>query len=115
MRRRYSDFVWLRSTLAERCPHALVPSLADKERLSPNEASESSFVEKRRRDLETFAFRLASHPVLSQCRELRLFLEARVWAVESSSSSIISASEQQPRQRQSSLFLVWLAKSQRGT
>lgn len=31
VRRRYSDFVWLRAALAERSPTALVPSLAGKD------------------------------------------------------------------------------------
>jgi hypothetical protein len=33
VRRRYTDFVWLRSTLADNYLHALIPVLSDKEKL----------------------------------------------------------------------------------
>mmetsp|Transcript_38968 Transcript_38968/g.95883 ORF Transcript_38968/g.95883 Transcript_38968/m.95883 type:complete len:478 (+) Transcript_38968:56-1489(+) len=92
VRRRYADFVWLRAALVERCPNSFIPGLAEKEKLSPTEAFDERFMERRRADLEKFVYRVAKHPALAQCKELHMFLQARVWATESSSGLIASGS-----------------------
>ena len=71
--RRYSDFLWLHDRLQEERAGAIVPPLPEKQpvgRFSP------AFVEARRRELERFLRRVATHPELQDCLALDTFLRA---------------------------------------
>ncbi|KAL8940494.1 MAG: hypothetical protein Q9216_002781 [Gyalolechia sp. 2 TL-2023] len=74
--RRYSDFVWLLDCLHKRYPFRLLPLLPPK-RVAVNGrhlATDSNFVEKRRRGLVRFANALVRHPVLGQEELVKMFL-----------------------------------------
>lgn len=71
--RRYSDFVWLHSTLFALYPGVVVPPLPEKllvGRFSPE------FIESRRRALQLFLQRCCVHPELQHSDHLTTFLEA---------------------------------------
>jgi sorting nexin-1/2 len=71
--RRYSDFLWLYEKLQSERAGAIVPPLPEKQpvgRFSPG------FVEARRRELERFIRRAATHPELQDCSCLDTFLRA---------------------------------------
>lgn len=71
--RRFSDFLWLYEKLQHERAGAIVPPVPEKQpvgRFSP------SFVENRRRDLERFLRRVATHPELQDCACLDTFLRA---------------------------------------
>jgi len=71
--RRYSDFLWLHERLQDERPGAIVPPLPEKQpvgRFSP------AFVEARRRELERFLRRVATHPELQDSACLDTFLRA---------------------------------------
>ena len=83
--RRYSDFVWLLDCLHKRYPFRQLPLLPPK-RVAVNGrhlATDSTFIEKRRRGLVRFANALVRHPVLSQEQLVIMFLtvptELAVW------------------------------------
>ncbi|KAF1973836.1 sorting nexin-like protein mvp1 [Bimuria novae-zelandiae CBS 107.79] len=83
--RRYSDFVWLLDCLHKRYPFRQLPLLPPK-RVAINGnyiATDSSFIEKRRRGLARFANALVRHPVLGQEQLVIMFLtvptELAVW------------------------------------
>ncbi|KAF1957941.1 hypothetical protein CC80DRAFT_491264 [Byssothecium circinans] len=83
--RRYSDFVWLLDCLHKRYPFRQLPLLPPK-RVAINGnyiATDSSFIEKRRRGLARFANALVRHPVLGQEQLVIIFLtvptELAVW------------------------------------
>lgn len=83
--RRYSDFVWLLDCLHKRYPFRQLPLLPPK-RVSINGnhiASDSAFLEKRRRGLVRFANALVRHPVLREEQLVVMFLtvptELAVW------------------------------------
>ncbi|KAL8717867.1 MAG: hypothetical protein Q9225_004936 [Loekoesia sp. 1 TL-2023] len=74
--RRYSDFVWLLDCLHKRYPFRLLPLLPPK-RVAVNGrhlATDSNFIEKRRRGLVRFTNALVRHPVLSQEELVKMFL-----------------------------------------
>ena len=71
--RRFSDFDWLRRRLVARYPALIVPKLPEKGMIGRFNAE---FIEKRRKHLQRFLARIASHPVLCNDDNLRLFLEA---------------------------------------
>lgn len=74
--RRYSDFVWLLDCLHKRYPFRLLPLLPPK-RVAVNGrhlATDSNFVEKRRRGLVRFANALVRHPILGQEELVKMFL-----------------------------------------
>lgn len=74
--RRYSDFVWLLDCLHKRYPFRLLPLLPPK-RVAVNGrhlATDSNFIEKRRRGLVRFANALVCHPVLGQEELVKMFL-----------------------------------------
>ncbi|KAH9944249.1 uncharacterized protein BXZ73DRAFT_87184 [Epithele typhae] len=75
-RRRFTDFVFLRSHLAKDFPACVVPPLPDKHRLEYPE-----FMERRRADLHLFLQRLARHPTLQRSTLLRAFFESTEWHV----------------------------------
>lgn len=74
--RRYSDFVWLLDCLHKRYPFRQLPLLPPK-RVSINGnhiASDSAFVEKRRRGLVRFTNALVRHPILREEQLVVMFL-----------------------------------------
>ncbi|KAF0684543.1 Aste57867_23461 [Aphanomyces stellatus] len=71
--RRFSDFVWLHTSLCSLYPGVVVPPLPEKllvGRFSPE------FVESRRRALHVFLCRCAAHPEIQHCDHLTTFLES---------------------------------------
>ncbi|KAL9577113.1 MAG: hypothetical protein Q9212_006581 [Teloschistes hypoglaucus] len=74
--RRYSDFVWLLDCLHKRYPFRQLPLLPPK-RVAVNGrhlATDSNFIEKRRRGLVRFANALVCHPVLGPEELVKMFL-----------------------------------------
>jgi len=80
VRRRYSDFEWLRNEL-ERDSKIVVPPLPSKawKRQMPfrNDEGifEEQFIEDRRKGLETFVNKIAGHPLAQNERCLHMFLQ----------------------------------------
>jgi len=80
VRRRYSDFEWLRGEL-ERDSKVVVPSLPGKamSRLLPfrndDGIFDSSFIEDRRKGLEIFVNKVAGHPLAQNEKSLHIFLQ----------------------------------------
>ena len=80
MRRRYSDFEWLRSEL-ERDSKIVVPPLPGKawKRQMPFRSDEGlyeeEFIEERRKGLEQFVNKVAGHPLAQNERCLHMFLQ----------------------------------------
>jgi len=80
VRRRYSDFEWLRSEL-ERDSKIVVPPLPGKAlaKLLPFRADdgifEDEFIEDRRQALESFINRIAGHPLAQNERCVHMFLQ----------------------------------------
>ncbi|KAI3386933.1 hypothetical protein SNEBB_004280 [Seison nebaliae] len=83
VRRRYSDFQWLRNEL-ERDSKIVVPTLPGKawtKQLpfrSDDGIFEPEFIEKRRKDLENFINKVAGHPLAQNERSLHIFLQEPV-------------------------------------
>lgn len=78
VRRRYQDFLWLRSKLEEAHPTLIVPPLPEKFVMKGMvERFSSDFVETRRRALLRFLQRLCEHPLLSYSRTFTVFLAAQ--------------------------------------
>ncbi|GAB5353342.1 hypothetical protein AAMO2058_000028700 [Amorphochlora amoebiformis] len=76
VRRRYSDFIWLRKTLSRCFPAILFPLLPPKKTFG-NLGSE--FVEDRRARLEEFMSRIVSrHQFIAQCRPFLAFVRKRI-------------------------------------
>lgn len=71
--RRFNDFVWLAEQLAITCPGAIIPALPDKQIIGK---FTQDFVESRRRSLERFITRVASHPQLVYSPRFVTFLQA---------------------------------------
>ncbi len=71
--RRYSDFLWLYEKLQTERAGAIVPPLPEKQ---PVGRFNPAFVEARRRELERFLRRAATHPELQDCASLDTFLRA---------------------------------------
>lgn len=80
VRRRYSDFEWLRSEL-ERDSKIVVPALPGKawKRQMPFRSDEGlyeeEFIEDRRKGLEQFVNKVAGHPLAQNERCLHMFLQ----------------------------------------
>jgi sorting nexin-3/12 len=78
--RRYSDFEWLHKELEQADTKIAVPSLPDKawQRQLPFRKDsglfQDDFIEERRRGLETFINKIASHPLAQNERALHVFL-----------------------------------------
>lgn len=71
--RRYSDFTWLAQELSKEFPGVIVPPLPEK--LTVGRFGEE-FVDSRRRGLEKFLQRIASHAELSNSQYFIVFLQA---------------------------------------
>ncbi|KAM5533935.1 hypothetical protein V8D89_012360 [Ganoderma adspersum] len=82
-RRRFQDFVFLRTHLAKDFPACVVPPLPDKHRLEyvTGDRFSPEFMERRRSDLHRFLQRLARHPTLQRSTLLRAFFESTEWHV----------------------------------
>jgi sorting nexin-1/2 len=78
VRRRFKDFVALADLLVETQRGYFIFPRPDKGALdgAASGKSETEFVESRRVELERYLRRLAEHPVLGKCNELRVFLTA---------------------------------------
>ncbi|CAI4225270.1 unnamed protein product [Auanema sp. JU1783] len=80
VRRRYSDFEWLRGEL-ERDSKIVVPPLPGKslKRQMPFRSDdgifEEEFIERRRKALEVFINKVAGHPLAQNERSLHIFLQ----------------------------------------
>jgi len=79
--RRYSDFVWLHERLAERNKGIFIPPLPEKNAVEKFRFS-AEFIELRRRGLDVFINRIASHPQLQHSEDLKHFLQAEEEAME---------------------------------
>ncbi|EDW83647.1 uncharacterized protein Dwil_GK13720 [Drosophila willistoni] len=83
VRRRYSDFEWLRNEL-ERDSKIVVPPLPGKawKRQMPFRGDEGifdeNFIEERRKGLEAFINKIAGHPLAQNERCLHMFLQENV-------------------------------------
>uniref|UniRef100_A0A0D6QV86 PX domain-containing protein n=1 Tax=Araucaria cunninghamii TaxID=56994 RepID=A0A0D6QV86_ARACU len=79
--RRYSDFVWLHERLAEKNKGIFIPPLPEKSAVEKFRFS-AEFIELRRRGLDVFINRIASHPQLRQSEDLKFFLQANEESME---------------------------------
>ena len=98
VRRRYRDFVWLRDQLCLGYPAAIVPPLPPVDSPLKDDRFSARFIAQRRAGLELFLRRVARHGALSRSKELRTFLEAKVWeltTVKNASTSTSSISLRQ--------------------
>jgi len=82
VRRRYSDFAWLRQRLEDDNPTHLIPPLPEKHTLTKLDRFAAEFLFHRQRALQVFLIRIASHPVLSFNRNFSLFLTAKPWELQ---------------------------------
>ncbi|KAI0034183.1 lipid binding protein [Vararia minispora EC-137] len=82
-RRRFQDFVFLRTHLSKDFPACVVPPLPDKHRLEyiTGDRFSPEFMERRRQDLHRFLQRLARHPTLQRSTLVRAFFESTEWHV----------------------------------
>ncbi|CAN9506021.1 unnamed protein product [Ophioblennius macclurei] len=77
-RRRYQDFLWLRSRLEEAHPTLIVHPLPEKFVMKGMvERFNNDFIETRRKALHRFLNRVSDHPVLSHSHTFKLFLTAQ--------------------------------------
>ncbi|KAG6544365.1 hypothetical protein Mapa_014199 [Marchantia paleacea] len=79
--RRYSDFVWLHDRLVEKHKGLFIPPLPEKSAVEKFRFS-AEFIEVRRRALDVFLNRIASHPQLRSSEDLKNFLQADEEAME---------------------------------
>jgi hypothetical protein len=73
VRRRFSDVVALAKVLPQLHPGSIFPARPEKDPIAARRAS-PVFVERRRRELETYLGRLCAHPVAGPSDALRVFL-----------------------------------------
>ncbi|KAJ3443536.1 sorting nexin [Anaeramoeba flamelloides] len=72
VKRRYSDFVWLRDNLIKDFPGVIVPTLPEKQIVSK---FAYKILEMRRKKFEIFLKKISFHPLLSLSRAFIMFLE----------------------------------------
>jgi len=82
VRRRYSDFVWLRNQLAVNNPEIIVPPIPPKMSEKFMARFKDEFLEKRRKALELFLNRVSLHPALIASIDLNTFLCAKEWELK---------------------------------
>lgn len=87
VRRRYSDFAWLRQAFTQAYPHCLIPPVPEKETMSYLDRFSSDFIEIRRSALERFLVRVSRHPTLAVSPEFQTFLEAKSFELETAKGS----------------------------
>ena len=100
MVRRYSDFTWLSLQLSRSCPGSIVPAIPEKQIVGK---FNSDFVESRRRSLERFLTRIASHPELGKNESFVLFLQGDEGALKSAMEATKS-----PASKRLSAGLSWI-------
>ncbi|KAI8975645.1 lipid binding protein [Mycotypha africana] len=78
VRRRYQDFVWLRTTLAMTYPACIIPPLPEKHRLEyiKGDRFGPDFIQRRLLSLQWFLERISRHPILQQSEAVQIFLES---------------------------------------
>uniref|UniRef100_A0A096M7E6 Sorting nexin 7 n=1 Tax=Poecilia formosa TaxID=48698 RepID=A0A096M7E6_POEFO len=75
VRRRYQDFLWLKSRLEENYPTLIIHPLPEKFVMkSMVERFNDDFIETRRKALHRFLNRIADHPILSCSHHFKVFL-----------------------------------------
>ncbi|CAK7341881.1 unnamed protein product [Dovyalis caffra] len=89
--RRYSDFVWLRDRLFDKYKGVFIPPLPEKSAVEKFRFS-AEFIEMRRRGLDIFVNRIASHQQLQQSEDLRTFLQE-----DEEVSEIVSSANNPPK------------------
>lgn len=78
VRRRYQDFVWLRSRLEENHPTLIVHPLPEKFVMKGMvERFNDDFIETRRKALHRFLNKISEHPILSYSQHFKVFLTAQ--------------------------------------
>ncbi|XP_054479371.1 sorting nexin-7 [Anoplopoma fimbria] len=78
VRRRYQDFLWLRSKLEENHPTLIVHPLPEKFVMKGMvERFNNDFIETRRKALHRFLNKISVHPILSYSQHFKVFLTAQ--------------------------------------
>lgn len=78
VRRRYQDFLWLRSKLEETHPTLIVHPLPEKFVMKGMvERFNNDFIETRRKALHRFLNKISEHPILSFSQHFKIFLTAQ--------------------------------------
>ncbi|KAM4534009.1 sorting nexin-7 isoform 1-T1 [Odontesthes bonariensis] len=78
VRRRYQDFLWLRSRLEENYPTLIVHPLPEKFVMKGMvERFNDDFIETRKKALHRFLNRISEHPILSYSQHFKVFLTAQ--------------------------------------
>lgn len=77
VRRRYTDFVFLHSTLVAEYPACAIPPVADKSTLANR--FDTEFTQRRAASLQIFLERLSQHPFLKKADPYHRFLESGEW------------------------------------
>ncbi|XP_070708952.1 sorting nexin-7 isoform X2 [Pempheris klunzingeri] len=79
VRRRYQDFLWLRSRLEESHPTLIVHPLPEKFVMKGMvERFNNDFIETRRRALHRFLNKISEHPILAGSQHFKVFLTAEL-------------------------------------
>lgn len=95
--RRFRDFAWLHDKLAEKNKGVIVPPLPEKSAVQKYQMA-TEFIDTRRRALQVFLNRVASHPTLKESAELRTFLTAtdEAWMLEMAKWQAETAAQHRP-------------------
>ncbi|KAM4641517.1 sorting nexin-7 [Discoglossus pictus] len=84
VRRRYQDFLWLKSKLEDAHPTLIIPPLPEKFIVKGMvERFNDDFIETRRKALHKFLNRIADHPTLTFNEDFKIFLTAQAWELTS--------------------------------
>ncbi|XP_046879566.1 sorting nexin-7 isoform X3 [Hypomesus transpacificus] len=84
VRRRYQDFLWLKSKLEETHPTLIVHPLPEKFVMKGMvERFNNDFIDTRRKALHKFLNRVSDHPILSCSDDFKVFLTAQAWELTS--------------------------------
>ncbi|XP_075038435.1 sorting nexin-7 [Mixophyes fleayi] len=84
VRRRYQDFLWLKSRLEDTHPTLIIPPLPEKFIVKGMvERFNDDFIETRRKALHKFLNRIADHPTLTFNEDFKIFLTAQAWELTS--------------------------------
>ncbi|XP_005154029.2 sorting nexin-7 [Melopsittacus undulatus] len=84
VRRRYQDFLWLKSKLEEAHPTLIIPPLPEKFIMKGMvERFSDEFIETRRKALHKFLNRIADHSTLTFNEDFKIFLTAQAWELSS--------------------------------
>ncbi|XP_053550043.1 sorting nexin-7 [Bombina bombina] len=84
VRRRYQDFLWLKSKLEDAHPTLIIPPLPEKFIVKGMvERFNDDFIETRRKALQKFLNRIADHPTLTFNEDFKIFLTAQAWELTS--------------------------------